>query len=84
MYFRYKGRSHWWTGKIVQTRLDGTYDIQFGDILERHVPASLIRVRLISADHAHLLLAKTICGSRFHEAKNPHDRNAGLDTSGVF
>jgi hypothetical protein len=44
---RYKGRSHWWTGKIVQTRLDGTYDIQFGDILERHVPASLIRVSLL-------------------------------------
>lgn len=42
---RYKGRSHWWTGKIVQSRLDGTYDIQFGDILERHVPASRIRVK---------------------------------------
>ena len=42
---RYRGREQWWTGKIVMCRPDGTYDVQYGDLMERRVPAHYIRVR---------------------------------------
>ena len=52
---RYRGREQWWTGKIVLCRPDGTYDVQYGDLMERRVPAHLIRV----CDHARRPLSVT-------------------------